>query len=130
MSVSTVRSGTRPRTVVALAAVAAVGAAAGIALWPAGSTATPRTVEGWAMPNADGTAISLHDGPEGGPGEGYIVAGAWWEGVDGVQHDGAVLPTCVGADTSSLTHVELDLVTVEMADGSSWHHVVALRCLE
>jgi len=26
--------------------------------------------------------------------------------------------------------VELDLVTVEMDDGSSWEQVVALRCLE
>ena len=96
MSLDAVESGTSPRTAAALAAAAAVGAAAGIALWPQGSTATPRSVEGWAMPDADGSAISLHDSPEDEWGEGYVVAGAHWRGSDGLGHEGGDVPTCNG----------------------------------
>ena len=58
------------------------------------------------------------------------MAGAWWQVVDGATHDGGDVPTCIGTGTSARTHVELELVTVEMDDGSSREQVVALRCLE
>lgn len=114
-----------------IAVVGAVGLLLVMALWvgSGGGAASPRIVEGWATPNASGTAISLHDPSDGGPGEGYIVAGAWWQGVDGVQHDGAVLPTCIGTDTASSTHVRLGLVTVASPDGARWDQVTWLECL-
>ena len=92
--------------------------------------ASPGVVTGWAMPNATGTAISLHGSPEGGPGEGYIIAGAEWQGIENEWHDGADLPTCVGTDTDSFTHVSLGLVTVEMPDGGTREQVTWLECLE
>ena len=89
----------------------------------------PRVVEGWAMPNASGTAISLHQSDTGGPGEGYIVAGASWVGVDDVWHSGAQSPTCIGDDPSSTTAVRLSAVSVALEDGTREDHVVHLRCL-
>jgi hypothetical protein len=115
-----------------IAAVAAVGLLVVLALWDGwgGGAASPRIVEGWATPNAAGTAISLHDSRDGGPGEGYIVAGARWRGIDGVEHEGADLPTCVGTDTASSTHVRLGLVRVESPEGATWDQVAWLECLE
>jgi hypothetical protein len=120
------------RRMATIALVAAVALLLVIALLAAlgGRAASPRFVEGWAMPNASGTAISLHDSQDGGPGEGYIIAGARWQSVDGVQHDGADLPTCIGTDTASLTHVRLGLVTVESPDSARWDQVTWLECLE
>jgi hypothetical protein len=114
------------------AAVAVGGILVVLALWDGwgGGAASPRIVEGWATPNAAGTAISLHDSRDSGPGEGYTVAGARWRGVDGVDHEGADLPTCVGTDTASSTHVRLGLVTVESSEGARWDQVVWLECLE
>ncbi len=129
MSTSVVEGSTRRRTVASAAAAAAVGAMAGIALWPQGSTAVPRTVEGWAMPNHDGTAISLHDTPEDESGEGYVIAGADWTGPSGPTYTAGAGPTCVGTDTDSFTHVELSLLTVEIEE-SRRVHVVHVRCLE
>lgn len=131
MSQSTLaKQGGRRSTIVATAA--ALGLLVALALWAgwAGGAVSPRTVEGWAMPNASGTAISLHDSPEGGPGEGYIIAGAQWRGIDNSWHDGADIPTCVGTDMSSFTHVRLGLVTVETPDGLTWEQVAWLECLE
>jgi hypothetical protein len=115
-----------------IAAVAVVGLLVVLALWDGwgGGAASPRIVEGWATPNAAGTAISLHDSRDGSPGEGYIVAGARWRGIDGVEHEGADLPTCVGTDTASSTHVRLGLVTVESPEGARWDQVAWLECLE
>jgi hypothetical protein len=115
-----------------IVAVAAVGLLLVLALWDGwrGDVASPRIVEGWATPNGSGTAVSLHDSRHGGPGEGYVVAGAWWRGVDGATHDGADLPTCIGTDTTSSTHVRLGLVTVESPDGARWEQVTWLECLE
>jgi hypothetical protein len=120
------------RRSLSIAVLAAVGLLLVLALWGGlgGGAASPRIVEGWATPDASGTAVSLHDSPDGGPGEGYIVAGAWWKGVDGVQHDGADLPTCIGIDPASSTHVRLGLVTVRSPDGSRWDQVTWLECLE
>jgi hypothetical protein len=115
-----------------IAALAAVGLLVVLAPWDGwgDDAASPRIVEGWATPNAAGTAISLHDSRDGGPGEGYIVAGARWRGVDGLDHDGADLPTCVGNDTASSTHVRLGLVTVDSPEGARWDQVTWLECLE
>ncbi|NGY65146.1 hypothetical protein G7043_40195 [Lentzea sp. NEAU-D13] len=68
-------------------------------------SATPDVVEGWAMPNAHGTAISLHDSNDTRAGDGYIVTGASWAGRDGLWHDGADGPTCIGTDTATKTRV-------------------------
>ena len=116
----------RQRLLWALLAVA-VAVAAGYWLTSGRHTATPRVVEGWAMPNADGTAISLHESRDAtpNPGEGYVIAGAEWRGPDGSWRDGASLPTCVGTDTSSMTHVRLGVVNVT-GRGS---HVAWLECM-
>lgn len=121
--------GRRPLTI---AAVAAMGLLLVLALWVGwgGGPASPRIVEGWATPNAAGTAISLHDSRDGGPGEGYVAAGARWQGVDGAQHDGAELPTRIGTDTASSIHVRLGLVTVESPDGARWDQVSWFGCWE
>jgi hypothetical protein len=113
-------------------ATAAVVGLLVIVLWTVwgGGPASPQAIEGWAVPNAEGTAISLHDAPDGTPGEGYIIAGAWWRGVDGVWHDGADVPTCIGTDTTALTHVRLGVVKVQNQDGMAWNQVAWLECLE
>jgi hypothetical protein len=90
--------------------------------------AIPEIVEGWAMPNASGSAISLHRSDAELNGNGFIVAGARWVGPDNVWHDGGSLPTCIGTDTASLTPVRLGIVHVE-SENASWQHVVWLRCL-
>ena len=59
---------------------------------------SPRVIEGWAMPDASGTAISLHESPDDEWGDGYVVAGAQWTDASGVWHDGADTPTCIGTD--------------------------------
>lgn len=91
-------------------------------------TVTPDVVEGWAMPNWTGTAISLHDSDDTRDGNGYIIAGARWAGRDNLWHDGADGPTCVGTDTSVKTHVQMGIVDVEGED-AGWAHVVWLRCV-
>jgi hypothetical protein len=90
-------------------------------------TATPDAVEGWAMPNAQGTAISLHDSTDDRPGNGYVIAGARWAGPDGVWRDDAV--SCVGTDTTVRTRVRLGIVDVVPGDAPGGPHVVWLRCL-
>lgn len=103
-----------------------VAAAFGVWEFSSRHSATPDVVEGWAMPNTDGTAISLHDSDDPRDGNSYIVAGASWAGLDGVWHDGADGPTCVGTDTTARTHVRLGIVDAEGAGGPQ---VVWLRCL-
>lgn len=58
------------------------------------------------------------------------MAGARWTDPAGSWHEGDDTPTCIGTETtSSLTDVELGVITVE-AEGASWEQVVWLRCLE
>lgn len=96
-----------------------------------GSAVSPHVVEGWAMPtNAAGTAVSLHASPDAAAGEGYLIAGAQWRDIDDVWHDGADIPSCVGTDSSSRTHVRLGFVTVETPDGGTRDQVTWLECLE
>ncbi|WP_410660238.1 hypothetical protein [Amycolatopsis sp. lyj-112] len=110
------------------AAVAGVAVAI-TATWLLNRDVQPATVEGWASPNAAGSAIWLTETPDGhSKGAGYIVAGARWTGSDNIWRDGASGPTCIGTDTMSSTRVELGVVDIE-ADGASWRHAVWLRCL-
>ena len=84
----------------------------------------------WAVPNAHGTAISLHDSNDTRAGDGYIVTGASWAGRDGLWHDGADGPTCIGTDTATKTRVRLGIVDVEPGEeGNGGPRVVWLRCL-
>lgn len=82
------------------------------------------------MPNAAGTAVSLHGSPDAAAGEGYLIAGAQWRDINDVWHDGADIPSCVGTDSSSRTHVRLGFVTVETPDGGTRDQVTWLECLE
>ncbi|WP_153278228.1 hypothetical protein [Saccharothrix syringae] len=92
--------------------------------------ATPEVVEGWAVPNAAGTAISLHDGDDTREGNGYEIAGAWWAGRDNAWHSGDG-PTCVGTDTAVRTRVRLGVVDVDAGgEGVGGPRVVWLRCLD
>lgn len=118
--------------VFALLAVLAVALGALGANLLDGGVQEPRVLEGIAMPNASGAAISLHDDVDGEPGErgeGYIIAGASWAGPDNVWHDGTQV-SCVGTDTAVGTRVELGLVTFSDPVVGRGDRVVWLRCLE
>ncbi|EHR63742.1 hypothetical protein [Saccharomonospora cyanea] len=123
------RSRLTRRETVFLVIVVVLFSAVGIRWVSTRSIAVPEAVEGWAMPNAKGTAISLHASADDPAGEGYVIAGARWAGVDGSWHGGGGGPTCVGTDTGAKTHVRLGVVDVDTG-GASWRHVVWLRCLE
>jgi hypothetical protein len=120
---------TRQRWWLVVPAVGLVFVVVGVWLTSTRSSVAPDVVEGWAMPNMRGTAISLHDSDDTRDGSGYVIAGASWAGPDDVWHDGADSPTCVGTDTTTRTRVQLGIVDVD-ADHGSWAHVVWLRCLE
>lgn len=82
------------------------------------------------MPNGSGTAIALYDSNDTRDGTSYIVVGASWAGRDGVWHDGADGPTCIGTDTTTKTSVRLGIVDVEAGlDGIGGPRVAWLRCL-
>jgi hypothetical protein len=119
------------RRFIASAAVGVVVAAAfGVWGFTTRHSATADVVEGWAMPNATGTAIALYDSNDSRAGNSYIVVGASWVGRDGMWHDGADGPTCVGTDTASRTHVRLGIVDVKGGqEGTAGPRVVWLRCL-
>lgn len=112
--------------------LAVVGAVVALAVgsWAVATrhSATPDVVEGWAMPNAAGTAISLHDSDDPREGNAYEIAGAPWAGRDDVWHtdDG---PTCVGTDTAVKTRVRLGIVDVDARESFGGPRVVWLRCL-
>jgi len=119
------------RFVVAVAVGVVVAGVFGLWGFTTRHSATPDVVEGWAMPNGHGTAIALHDSDDDREGTGYIVAGASWTGRDGVWHDGADGPTCIGTDTSTKTHVRLGIVDVKPdGEGDGGPRVVWLRCLD
>lgn len=103
-----------------------------LAIWAwqtADEPVEPRTIHGWARPSSEGAAIGLFSSPEGGEGEGYIIAGARWSDGGGAWHDGATGPTCVGTNVQAIAEVELGVIEVQDDDGGSWSHVVWLRCL-
>jgi hypothetical protein len=116
------------RQLVAAALVSGLVVAAG-AWWVGSGPVEPETVEGWASPNASGSAIGFAESPTASSHEGYIVAGAWWMGPEGSIHQGDYVPTCIGTDTAVKTHVELGIVEVRTEEGVGWKQVVWLRCL-
>lgn len=121
------RSTTRDVAVLAVGIVVGGACTAGVlAAWDRPARAT--VVEGWASPNADGTQLALGSAPDSGGGRGYEIAGTPWAGADGQWHVGDG-PTCVGAGTTKATHVLLDVVNTQSANGTV-EFVVALRCLE
>jgi hypothetical protein len=117
---------TRPQIIAA--AVASGLVVAGGAWWIGSGSTTPDVIGGWAMPNASGSAIGLASSPTEQRREGYIVAGASWEGRDNLLHLGSEVPTCIGTDTATTTHVHLGIVKVN-SDLASWTHVIWVRCL-
>lgn len=132
MGTSVRRVNRSKRPVLVLAFAAGVGTLVASAAWasPRLLPVVPRAVEGWAQPNAAGTAISLHDSYDAEWGEGYIIAGADWRSAEGPWNDGASSPTCVGTDTAAMTHVRLGVVMVKVHEGSTREQVVWLQCLE
>jgi hypothetical protein len=124
----------RPRII----AAAVVGVLAVLAFgywWMTGRhTATPEVVEGWAIPNGNGLALSLHESDDTRDGNGYVIAGADWAGKDNLWHGGAQTPTCIGTDTTIKTHVQLGIVDIRSGGtdhvGYSASHVIWLRCLD
>lgn len=92
-------------------------------------SATPEVVEGWAMPNANGTAI-MFSGGEDTRGTSYVIAGAWWTGSDNVWHEGGDGASCVGTDPGKRARVQLGIVYVDSDGGAPAEPSVAwLRCL-
>ena len=72
----------------------------------------------------------MHDSNDTLDGSGYIIAGASWVGQDGMWHDGADGPTCIGTDTATRTRVRLGIVDVEVdEEGIGGPRVMWLRCL-
>src|SRR4030081_1272017 len=57
---------------------------AGGAWWIGSGPTTLDVIEGWASPNAFGSAIGLASSPDAREQEGYIIAGASWKGADNV----------------------------------------------
>ena len=83
------------------------------------------------MPNASGTAISVHDSNDTRDGSGYIIVGASWAGQDGMWHDGSAGPTCIGTDTARMTRVQLGIVDVKVDEEEiGGPRVMWLRCLD
>ncbi|MFD0204349.1 MULTISPECIES: hypothetical protein [Saccharothrix] len=118
------------RLVVPVAAGVVAAVAFGVWSFTTRHSATPDVVEGWAMPNTTGTAISLHDSNDTREGNGYEIAGAWWADGDNAWHAGGG-PTCVGTDTAVKTRVRLGIVDVQAGgEGVDGPRVVWLRCLD
>jgi hypothetical protein len=60
---------------------------------------TPYIVEGYSNGmNSDGTAIGVSE-EVGGPGEGYVIAGAHWKEFDGSWHQGGTPPSLLWPNT-------------------------------
>ncbi len=92
---------------------------------PSGS-AQLQVVEGYSNgTNNDGTAIGIAKEP-GGPGEGYIIAGAEWREFGGPWHDAGTPPSLAQPRTGQ--KVRLGVVDVEW-QGSSRPVVAWLEVL-
>ncbi len=127
--VSTATSSTRLKVMATLVALVLLAAAV-IWVWLRVMPVSPKAVEGWAQPNADGTAIGLLDSPDAENGESYVIAGADWRHVGGPWTDGTSSPTCVGTDPGVMTRVRLGLVMVKVPEGSTRQQVIWLECLD
>ncbi|MBV9843768.1 MAG: hypothetical protein JOZ47_01660 [Kutzneria sp.] len=128
MDTCRVRSGGRWRFVVVALTMGPVVTALGGWQLSNRHSVTPDVIEGWAVPNAEGTAVSLHDSNDDRPGNSYVIAGARWAGPDNSWHDGGGGPTCAGTDTNTRIHVQMGIVDVDAAPIGG-PYVVWLRCL-
>ena len=84
---------------------------------------TPYIVEGYSHgTNYDGTAIGVSKEP-GGPGEGYVIAGAIWREFDGPWHQGGTIPSLAQPNTGQ--KVRLGIVYVKPTQEALGGPVVA-----
>lgn len=95
---------------IAIGALAVVGFSS---LWGAPPLfgVRPCIVEGYSHgPNYDGSAIGVSEEP-GGPGEGYVIAGAMWSEFGGSWHQGGTPPSLLQPNTGQ--KVRLGVVYVK-----------------
>jgi len=84
---------------------------------------TPYIVEGYSHgTNYDGTAIGVSKEP-GGPGEGYVIAGAMWREFDGPWHQDGTPPSLAQPNTGQ--KVRLGVVYVKPTQEAFGGPVVA-----
>jgi hypothetical protein len=84
---------------------------------------TPHIVEGYSNgANSDGTAIGVSKEP-GGPGEGYVIAGAMWREFGGSWHQGGTPPSLAQPNTGQ--KVRLGVVYVKPTQEAFGGPVVA-----
>jgi hypothetical protein len=84
---------------------------------------TPYIVEGYSHgTNSDGTAIGVSK-ELGGPGEGYVIAGAMWREFDGSWHQGGTPPSLAQPNTGQ--KVRLGVVYVKPTQDKPGGPVVA-----
>jgi hypothetical protein len=84
---------------------------------------TPYIVEGYSHgTNYDGTAIGVSK-ELGGPGEGYVIAGAIWQEFDGPWHQGGTPPSLAQPTTDQ--KVRLGVVYVKPMQDKPGGPVVA-----
>jgi len=95
-----------------------------ISLWSTiPHSVTPYIVEGYSNgANYDGTAIGVSREP-GGPGEGYVIAGAMWREFGGPWHDSGVPPSLAQPNTDQ--KVRLGVVYVKPTEDKPGGPVVA-----
>ena len=83
----------------------------------------PHIVEGYSHgTNSDGTAIGVSK-EHGGPGEGYVIAGAMWREFDGPWHQDGTPPSLAQPDTGQ--KVRLGIVYVNPVQDKPGGPVVA-----
>jgi hypothetical protein len=95
-----------------------------ISLWSTiPHSVTPYIVEGYAHgTNYDGTAMGVSK-ELGGPGEGYVIAGAMWREFGGSWHDSGVPPSLAQPNTDQ--KVRLGIVYVKPTQDKPGGPVVA-----
>jgi hypothetical protein len=95
-----------------------------ISLWSTiPHSVTPYIVEGYSHgTNSDGTAIGVSK-ELGGPGEGYVIAGAMWREFDGSWHQGGTPPSLAQPNTGQ--KVRLGVVYVKPTQDKPGGPVVA-----
>ena len=96
-----------------------------VSLWgvPSLLGARPCIVEGYSHgTNYDGTAIGVSK-ELGGPGEGYVIAGAMWREFDGSWHQGGTPPSLAQPNTDQ--KVRLGVVYVKPMQDKPGGPVVA-----
>ena len=113
-------------SLIAMLLICIVIGVAGNSLLGVPGAARVRVVEGYAFANMDGEAIGL-SAEKGGPGEGYIIAGAHWRQQGQPWHDD--FPTCVQPLVSD-QRVRLGFVRARpLGEAPGRSVVVWLECL-